>query len=193
MRSAPQQTTPQQTTPKPGAAGKPLGYLSRQPAASMTQRIEQMQDILAPDAVWLVDTIANKKQLLQELAVRLAATSGLSPHAVFDVLWAREQLGTTGVGGGVAVPHGRIAGLAEVQGYFVRLTAPLEFGALDEQPVDLVFAVLAPAEAGADHLQALGLVAGVMRDKALCAHCRTAASPAALYQLLLNEAAHQAA
>lgn len=135
----------------------------------------------------------NKKQLFQLIAEQIAPAIGVASHQILDVLWEREQLGTTGVGHGIAIPHGKIGGLQNVHGFFARLTTPLDFASIDDRPVDLVFMLLAPAEAGADHLQALGQVSRLMRDAAFCAECRQAKSAAALYGLLSREVSAQAA
>ena len=135
----------------------------------------------------------NKKQLFQDMATLVAPQLGLTSHAILDVLWEREQLGTTGVGQGIAIPHGKIAGLTEVHGFFARLAQPMDFGAVDEKPVDLVFMLLAPADAGADHLRALSRVAKVLRDPSFCAACRKARDANALYSLLMQEVAALAA
>ncbi len=136
---------------------------------------------------------ANKKQLFQTIAEQIAPSIGLNSHQVLDVLWEREQLGTTGVGQGIAIPHGKLPGLTRVHGFFARLAEPVDFASIDEKPVDLVFMLLAPAEAGADHLQALGQISRLMRDAAFCAEARKAASPTALYNLLVREAKAAAA
>ncbi len=116
-----------------------------------------------------------------------APLTGLSELALFDVLWAREKLGTTGVGHGIAIPHGRIEGIEKVQGFFIRLSNAVDFEALDQRPVDLVFVLLAPADAGADHLNALGKVSSVLRDQALCERLRRAKNAEEIYHLLTDE------
>ena len=108
-------------------------------------------------------------------------------------LWERERLGTTGVGGGIAIPHGRVAGLEKVMGFFTRLTQPVNFKSIDDKPVDLIFLLLAPEAAGADHLQALATVSRFLRDAKLCEQLRKAKDAAAMYKLLTDTQIVQAA
>ena len=105
---------------------------------------------------------------MQDISETAALIHGLPARDVADALQARETLGCTGVGHGVALPHARIAELDEIRGVFVRLERPLDFGSADRQPIDLVFALLAPANAGVDHLKALALIARTMRDEEIC-------------------------
>ena len=126
----------------------------------------------------------SKKQALQELAAVAAARTAQDERAVLDVLLARERLGSTGVGAGVAIPHGKIAGLARPSAVFARLREPIEFDAIDERPVDLVLLLLAPDSAGADHLKALALVSRLLRDEHVCERLRGADSAEALYAVL---------
>lgn len=129
-------------------------------------------------------TIENKKQALTELAKLAAPITGLSEHVVFDVLFAREKLGTTGVGHGIAIPHGKIENADKVYGFFARLSQPIDFEAIDEKPVDLLFMLLAPHDAGADHLKALAKVSRMFREKAFCEKLRAAPDAKTLYALL---------
>jgi PTS system nitrogen regulatory IIA component len=122
-----------------------------------------MRDILSSKAVIANMEAASKKDILTELAKHAAIVVGKDAHAVFDVLWERERLGTTGVGHGIAIPHGRLEGLTRVHGVFARLAQPVAFDAIDDRPVDLIFLLLAPAEAGADHLHALATISRLMR------------------------------
>ncbi len=126
----------------------------------------------------------NKKQALHELAKLAAPITGLSEHVVFDVLFAREKLGTTGVGHGIAIPHGKIENTDKVFGFFARLSQPIDFEAIDEKPVDLLFMLLAPHDAGADHLKALAKISRMFREKAFCDKLRAASDAKALYALL---------
>ena len=123
-----------------------------------------ISDLLTPERVIANLHATSKKQALQELARRAAELTGESERAVFDVLLERERLGTTGVGGGIAIPHGRLAGLSTMFGLFARLERPVEFESIDERPVDLIFLLLAPATAGGDHLKALARVSRLLRD-----------------------------
>ncbi len=128
--------------------------------------------------------VDNKKQALHELAKLAAPITGLSEHVVFDVLFAREKLGTTGVGHGIAIPHGKIENTDKVFGFFARLSQPIDFEAIDEKPVDLLFMLLAPHDAGADHLKALAKISRMFREKAFCEKLRAANDAKALYALL---------
>jgi nitrogen PTS system EIIA component len=137
--------------------------------------------------------VASKKQLLQEAAHRIAALSGLHERAVFDVLLERERLGSTGTGNGIAIPHGKLAEAKSMIGLFARLDTPIDFDAIDEQPVDLVFVLLAPEGAGADHLKALARVARLLRDRAICEKLRGADQADAIFALLIDSAHSHAA
>ncbi len=143
-----------------------------------------MRDILMPNAVIADLDVATKKDVLQELARRAARITGKDEHVIFNTLWEREKLGTTGVGQGLAIPHGRLPDLVEVQGFFARLSQPVAFESLDNAPVDLVFLLLAPESAGADHLHALATVSRVLRDQGLCARIRSARDETTIYRIL---------
>ena len=132
---------------------------------------------------------ATKRQLLQELARRAALMTGIADKRIYDALVERERLGTTGIGMGVAIPHCRLPDLSRLHGMFARLERPVPFEAIDDQPVDLVFLLLAPAEAGAEHLKALARVSRLLRDRAMCEKLRGANSADALYALLTGGAA----
>jgi PTS system nitrogen regulatory IIA component len=110
--------------------------------------------------------------------------TGISDRRIYEALAERERLGTTGIGGGVAIPHCRLTGLTRLHGAFTRLERPVPFEAIDDQPVDLVFLLLAPAEAGAEHLKALARVSRLLRDRTMCEKLRGANSADALYALL---------
>jgi PTS system nitrogen regulatory IIA component len=153
----------------------------------------EISDLLTPASVIARLKSTSKKQALQELSQRAAKISGLSERQVFGVLLEREKLGSTGVGQGVAIPHGRIAGLTRLYGVFARLDQPIDFEAVDDQPVDLIFLLLAPEGAGADHLKALARVSRLLRDKAMCERLRGADDPEALYALLTEAAQSHAA
>jgi PTS system nitrogen regulatory IIA component len=152
-----------------------------------------MRELLLPQAVMLQMEGNTKKELLQAIARRAAALIGRDTLDVFDVLWERERLGTTGVGFGIAIPHGRLEGLDKVQGFFARLSHPIPFEAIDDRPVDLVFLLLAPESAGADHLHALATVSRLLRDQKLCEQLRNAKDEATVYRLLTETSAAQAA
>ena len=129
-------------------------------------------------------SVENKKQALEALSKLASPLSGLAEHLIFDVLNAREKLGTTGVGHGIAIPHGKAEGVDHVYGFFARLEKPIDFEAIDEKPVDLLFMLLAPAEAGADHLKALAKVSRMFRNPAFCDKLRKTSDAKAIYALL---------
>lgn len=145
-----------------------------------------IQDILQQDAVLASLHATSKKQLLQELSKAAASVFDLEQRQVFDILLERERLGSTGVGSGLAIPHGKLAGLGGLHGMFARLDKPVEFDAIDDQPVDLVFLLLAPEEAGADHLKALARVSRILRDRAFCEKLRGTNNPDAIFALLME-------
>ena len=145
-----------------------------------------ISDLLAPEAVVPALKAQNKKQLLQELAARAAAQSGLPEKRIFETLIERERLGTTGVGAGIAIPHGRMAGVTKITGVFARLDGGIDYEAVDSQPVDLVFLLLAPENAGADHLKALARVSRLLRNQATCEKLRAAGTAEAIYAILTD-------
>jgi len=153
----------------------------------------EIADILQPNGVIAHLRAANKRQALQELAKRAAQLSGKHERAIFDVLLERERLGTTGIGHGTAVPHGRLPDLTQIHGLFARLEKPIDFEAIDNQPVDLIFLLLTPANSGADHLKALARISRLLRDKAMCDKLRGTDRADALYALLTDRAASHAA
>ncbi len=143
-----------------------------------------VSDLLAPDAVIAALRVHSKKQLLQELATRAAAQTKLPERKIFEILNERERLGSTGVGQGIAIPHGRVAELNTIVGVFARLESPIDYDAVDKQPVDLVFMLLAPADAGADHLKALARVSRLLRNQQAVEKLRAATKAEALYAIL---------
>lgn len=149
-------------------------------------------DILVPNGVVANSRATSKKQILQDLARKAAELTGAEERAIFDVLLERERLGTTGVGNGIAIPHGKLGGLKRLWGVFARLEKPVDFEAIDEQPVDLVFLLLAPEGAGADHLKALAKVSRLLRDRRICEKLRGSEKPDALYALLTEHTANAA-
>ena len=144
----------------------------------------ELYDLLSAESVIEKLNVASKKQALQEVARRAARVTGLEERAIFDTLLERERLGTTGVGKGIAIPHGKLAGLDRPYGFFARLTKPIDFDAIDDQPVDILFALLAPLDAGADHLKALARVSRLFRDRDMCEKLRGSDQADALYGLL---------
>ncbi|MEE9314658.1 MAG: PTS IIA-like nitrogen regulatory protein PtsN [Rhizobiaceae bacterium] len=153
----------------------------------------ELNDIISPDSILANLKPNSKKQLLQELAEAGAAQLGVDVQAVFETLLEREHLGSTGVGNGVAIPHGKIAGIDRIVGVFAQLAKPVEFDSMDEQPVDIAFMLLAPEGSGADHLKALSRIARVLRNQATLASIRHASDPDAIYSLLTAQESASAA
>ena len=143
-----------------------------------------LNDLVAPQAIIPALKVNNKKQALHELATRAAELTGRSEREIFDVLMQREKLGSTGVGSGIAIPHGKLAKLERLFGLFARLDRAIDFEALDGQPVDLIFVLLAPEGAGADHLKALARVARLLRDPDVARKLRDSRDAEALYAVL---------
>ena len=143
-----------------------------------------LTDLLAPQAVVPALRVNSKKQALQELAARAAAMCGRSEREVLDVLMQRERLGSTGLGQGIAIPHGKFAGLKRIVGIFARLAEPIDFDAVDGDPVDVVFLLLAPEGAGADHLKALARISRLLREGSAVEKLRASRDAAALYAVL---------
>ena len=152
-----------------------------------------LASILRPSAVKALNTVTSKKRLFQELGDIAGVVKGLRQADVCSALQERENLGPTGVGKGIALPHARLEGVDEVFGIFVRLEKSLEFESVDRQPVDLIFALLAPEDAGVEHLKALALVSRTMRDADLCAKLRANTDAATLHTLLTEAPKVQAA
>ena len=153
----------------------------------------EIAELITPEGVVPNLRATSKKQALQELSRRAAEITGLADRAIFDVLVEREKLGTTGVGNGIAIPHGKLASLTRLYGLFARLERPVDFDSIDEQPVDLIFLLLAPESAGADHLKALARISRLLRDKSVCEKLRATDSAEALYALLTDSPASRAA
>ncbi len=153
----------------------------------------ELATLLAPQCVRAMPGITSKKRLFHELGEVMHSVHGISPGEAFDALQERESLGPTGVGHGVALPHARLSGVDRVMGLFVRLDRPLEFDSVDRKPVDLIFSLFAPEDAGVDHLKALALVSRTMRDPALCSKLRANDDPATLYALLTDRPGSRAA
>ncbi len=143
-----------------------------------------LDDLVSPNAVIPALKVNGKKQALQEIAAKAAELTGESDRTILEILLQREKLGSTGVGGGVAIPHGKLPKLSKVFGLFARLERPVDFEALDGQPVDLVFLLLAPESAGADHLKALARVARLLRDGDTARKLRESTDAAAIYAVL---------
>ncbi len=153
----------------------------------------ELTTILRPQAVKAVGAFGSKKRLFQELGEIAEAAHGISSSDVSAALQERESLGPTGVGKGIALPHARLLAAESVLGVFLRLEKPLDFDAVDRQPVDLIFALLAPQDAGVEHLKALALVSRTMRDNSLCGKLRANTDPSTLHTLLTEAPNVQAA
>src|SRR5690348_7452966 len=153
----------------------------------------EISDLLTPNSIISSLRVGSKKQALQELARFAAGLTGQHERTIFEVLLERERLGTTGVGAGVAIPHGKLPGLKRLYGVFARLDTPIDFESVDEQPVDVIFLLLAPETAGADHLKALARVSRLLRDRSICEKLRGADQAEAIYALLTDRAHSHAA
>ena len=153
----------------------------------------EISELLTPTGVISNLRVTSKKQALQDLAKRAANLTGVRERSIFDVLLERERLGTTGVGNGIAIPHGKLSNMDRLYGLFARLERPVAFDSIDEQPVDLIFMLLAPETAGADHLKALAQVSRLLRDPKVCEKLRGTESSDGLFALLTDSAASRAA
>ena len=143
-----------------------------------------LSDLIRPDAVVASLKANSKKQAIQAIAEKAAELTGIPEREIFETLLQREKLGSTGVGGGIAIPHGKLASLDRIFGLFARLPKPIDFEALDDQPVDLIFLLLAPEGAGADHLKALARIARHLREPGVASKLRGSADKAALYAVM---------
>ncbi|HZP75830.1 MAG TPA: PTS IIA-like nitrogen regulatory protein PtsN [Pseudolabrys sp.] len=151
-----------------------------------------LNDLIAPNAILPALKVNNKKQAIQEIAARAAELTGMNERAVLEILLQREKLGSTAVGNGVAIPHGKLPKLGRLFGLFARLDRAIDFEALDGQPVDLLFLLLAPETAGADHLKALARVARLLRDPEVARKLRESRDADALYAVLAMPSASAA-
>ncbi|MDQ2705259.1 MAG: PTS IIA-like nitrogen regulatory protein PtsN [Pseudomonadota bacterium] len=145
-----------------------------------------LSDLIDVPAIMPAIKANSKKQLLQLLSERAAAITGIPEREIFDTIQQRERLGSTGVGNGIAIPHGKLAGVKRITGVFAKLETPVDFEALDDEPVDLVFLLLAPEGAGADHLKALSRIARVLRDSETVAKVRGTRDASAIHTLFLQ-------
>lgn len=143
-----------------------------------------LSDLIQPNAVLPSVKVTSKRQVIQELAAKGAELTGFEERLIFETLLDREKLGSTGIGEGIAIPHGKVAGLDRIYGAFARLSKPIDFESLDGQPVDLVFLLLAPEEAGADHLKALARIARILRIPGVADRLRATNDANALYRTL---------
>ncbi len=152
-----------------------------------------LSDLVTPEAIIPALKVNSKKQVIQEMATKAAAVTGLAERDIFDTLLQRERLGSTGVGHGIAIPHGKLVRIKQIVGLFARLEKPIDFEALDDQPVDLVFVLLAPEGAGADHLKALARIARLLRNSATAAKLRASTTSSAIYSILTETTESDAA
>lgn len=152
-----------------------------------------LSDLLAPEAILPALKVNSKKQALQEIAERAAALTGLGDREIFDTLLQRERLGSTGVGNGIAIPHGKLDKLGRIFGLFARLERPIDYESVDGQEVDLIFLLLAPESAGADHLRALSRIARLLRDPAVLQKLRATREVGGLHGVLATEQTSHAA
>jgi len=153
----------------------------------------ELFDILAPEAVKVISQSSSKKRLFRDLAEQAEASYGLDANTIIDALLDRETLGPTGVGNGIALPHARLESLDKVVSVFIRLEKPLDFGSVDRKPVDLIFGLFAPQNAGVEHLKALALVSRTLRDQEICSKLRANSTASTLFTVLTEGPASQAA
>jgi PTS system nitrogen regulatory IIA component len=152
-----------------------------------------LSDLLAAKAIFPSLKANSKKQAIQELSAKAAELTGRDAREIFETLLQRERLGSTGVGNGVAIPHGKMPKLDKLVGLFARMAKPIDFEALDGEPVDLIFLLLAPEAAGADHLKALARIARLLRDDKVAKKLRAARDTDAIYAMLTVPPASHAA
>ncbi|EJF74580.1 PTS IIA-like nitrogen regulatory protein PtsN [Bartonella alsatica] len=152
-----------------------------------------LSELIAPEAIIPALKANSKKQVLQILAEKAAKLTNLSERVIFDIVLQREKLGSTGLGGGIAIPHGKLPEINRIIGIFARLENPVDFEALDDEPIDLVFLLLAPENAGVDHLKALSQIARVLRHTDVVQKLRNTHDANALYALLIENSESNAA
>lgn len=152
-----------------------------------------LSDLIRPEGITLSLSAKSKKHVLQEMSATAAGLTGLSERDIFDTLLQRERLGSTGVGQGVAIPHGKLADLTEIVGLFARLEKPIDFESVDGEPVDVVFLLLAPESAGADHLKALARISRFLRTPSSVEELRVAGSSDAVFSILTEAEKEHAA
>ncbi|UNE54254.1 PTS IIA-like nitrogen regulatory protein PtsN [Bartonella machadoae] len=145
-----------------------------------------LSELIAPEAIIPALKANSKKQVLQILSEKAAELTGLSERVIFDIVLQREKLGSTGLGSGIAIPHGKLPDMNRIIGIFARLETPVDFEALDDEPIDLIFLLLAPENAGADHLKALSQIARVLRHADVVQKLRNTHDAHMLYTLLIQ-------
>jgi PTS system nitrogen regulatory IIA component len=153
----------------------------------------RLTDLLTPEGVIPSLRATTKKQVLHELSLKAAELSGCDAREIFDALLHRERLGSTGIGDGIAIPHGKLHKIKTILGIFARLERPVDFDALDGAPVDLIFLIVTPESSGADHLKALACAARILRDPGIVATIRATRDPHALYSLMTQASKPHAA
>lgn len=153
----------------------------------------ELSDLIREEAILPSLKAHSKKQVLQDLSERAASLSGLEARDIFETVIAREKLGSTGIGHGIAIPHGKLGGVTRIQGVFARLAKPIDFESLDDQPVDLVFLLIAPEGSGADHLKALSKIARLLRDPRTVDELRASRDASSLHHLMTRQAPTHAA
>ena len=152
-----------------------------------------LSELLNENAILPALKVSSKKQAIQCISEKAAEITGLNEREIFETLLQRERLGSTGVGSGIAIPHGKLPSLDKIYGMMARLERPISFDAMDDQPVDIIFLLLAPEGAGADHLKALAKIARVLRDGDMVNKIRATSDPEALYSVLLTPSSQEAA
>lgn len=152
-----------------------------------------LSDLVTAERVFPSLHAGSKKQVLHDLAARAAVTTGIDARTIFEALIERERLGSTGVGHGIAIPHARLPEMTRLEGFFARLETPIDFDAVDDEPVDLVFLLLVPEESGADHLKALARISRLLRNEGVTRDLRQASAADDLYRTLTRPAASHAA
>jgi PTS system nitrogen regulatory IIA component len=146
-----------------------------------------ISEIITQKLVLSLNNISSKKRLFQEIAAHMAMESSVNPETVVAALQDREQLGPTGMGNGIAIPHARIDNISSIKGMFIRLEKPINFDSMDKQKVDLIFSILAPIDSGVDHLKALAKVSRLLRDQNICSKLRSTADITALHSILTQD------
>jgi PTS system nitrogen regulatory IIA component len=146
-----------------------------------------ISEIITQKLVLSLNNISSKKRLFQEIATHIAMDSAVNPETIVTALQDREQLGPTGMGNGIAIPHARIDNISSIKGMFIRLEKPINFDSMDKQKVDLIFSILAPIDSGVDHLKALAKVSRLLRDQNICSKLRSTADITALHSILTQD------
>lgn len=146
----------------------------------------KISDLMSVDSILLSAKAKNKRQLLQEISQFAAEKTKISDRIIFDTILERENLGSTGFGGGTALPHGRLAEIDKVKVFFAKVTTPVDFEAIDNKPVDILFLLLSPESSGADHLTALAQISRILKDTNITNKLRKASRKEEILALLNN-------